>query len=72
MRVPICSSLLNVSEATCDRKKKASNQISGAKNNSKKETFIVLEDDMRVPFCSSGPNVSKAAQEQKKNEVARN
>src|SRR5215213_8799818 len=54
------------------KEKKASDQISGAKNNPRKEILLYVEDDMRVPFCSSGLNVSKAAQDQKKNEVARN
>src|SRR5215218_10002401 len=54
------------------KEKKASDQISGAKNNPRKESLLYVEDDMRVPFCSSGINVSKAAQDQKKNEVARN
>src|SRR5215218_1209115 len=54
------------------KEKKASDQISRAKNNPRKETLLYVEDDMRVPFCSSGLNVSKAAQDQKKNEVARN
>jgi hypothetical protein len=53
-------------------KEKGSDQISGAKNNPRKETLLYIEDDMRVPFCSSGLNVSKAARDQKKKEVARN
>jgi hypothetical protein len=69
MWVPWASSFLNVSEAAWDRKKKASDQISGAKNNPRKETRLYIEDDMRVPFCSSGPNVSNAAWDQKKKEI---
>jgi hypothetical protein len=42
----------------------ASDQISGAKNNQRKEILLYIEDDMRVTFCSSGLNVSKAAQDQ--------
>jgi hypothetical protein len=41
MRVPFSSRVLNVSNAAWDRKKKASEKISGAKNNSRKERFIV-------------------------------
>jgi hypothetical protein len=70
MRDPWGSSILNVSKSAWDRKKKASDIISGAKNNPRKETLLYIEDDMRVPFCSSGLNVSKAAQDQKKNEAA--
>ena len=41
MWVPWASTLLNVSEVAWDRKKKESDRISGAKNNPRKETFIV-------------------------------
>jgi hypothetical protein len=49
-------------------RKKASDQISGAKDNPRKETLLYMENDMRVPFCSSVPNVSNAAWDQKKKE----
>jgi hypothetical protein len=66
MRVPWASRFLNVSNVAWDRKKKASDEISGAKNNSRKETWLYIEDDMRVPCVSSLLNVSKAAGHQKK------
>ena len=66
MRVPWASRFFNVSNVSWDRKKKASDQISGAKNNSRKETWLYIEDDMRVPWVSSLLNVSKAAGDQKK------
>jgi hypothetical protein len=72
MRDPWASSLLNVSKAAWDRKKKASDKISGAKDNPRKETLLYIEDDMWVPFCSSGLNVCNAAWDQKKKKVASN
>ena len=66
MRVPWASRFLNVSNVAWDRKKKASDQISGAKNNSRKETWLYIEDDMRVPISSSGITVWEAARDRKK------
>ncbi len=71
MRDPWASSFLNVSKAAWDRKEKESDQISGAKNNPRKETLLCIEDDMRVPFCSSGLNVSKSALDRKKKTSAK-
>ena len=42
------------------------------KKTPRKESWLLIEDDMRVPFSCSGLNVSKAARDQKKKEVARN
>src|SRR5215217_4910501 len=72
MRVPRVCSLLNVSKAAGDQKKKEIAKNQRVKKIQEIKLLLYIEDDMRVPFCSSGLNVSKAAQDQKKNEVARN
>jgi hypothetical protein len=63
---PTTYSSFQRAEAAWDRKKKESDQISGAKNNPWKETFIVHRGWHRVPCCSSGLNVSRTAWDRKK------
>ena len=64
--VPCCSSGLNVSKTAWERKKNASDQISGAKNNPRKENLLYIVNDMRVPWASSLLNVWEAAWDWKK------
>ena len=62
MRVPFGSSGLNVSKVAQDQKEKASDQISGAQKNRRKESWLYIEDDMRVPWVSSLLNISVTSQ----------
>ena len=72
MRVPFCSSGLNVSKLTWDRKKKCKwPKYQEPKIIHEKKLLLYIEDDMSAPFCNSGLIISKAARDQKKKEVAK-
>ena len=49
MRVPFCSSGLNVSKAARDQKKKEVARNQGVKKIQEKKEFSFIEDDMRDP-----------------------
>jgi hypothetical protein len=72
MRDPCGSSILNVSKAARDPKKRQNSQKLGVKITPRKERFIVHRGWHEGPISEQILQRSKAAGDQKKKEVARN
>jgi hypothetical protein len=63
---PRASSVLNVSKAAGDRKKRQVTIYQVPKIIQGKKLLLYIEDDIWVPFCRSGLTFSKAARDRKK------